>query len=68
MITFEAVLLPLLLDTINPVDPDGFDDAHIIYGGDSDAEAIDFLDTDNDCSDPGGHLFLHDRCKFCGRQ
>ena len=67
MTTLERALLPLLLDTIEPIDPDAFEDAY------SDAEIFDLLDADNDCTDPGGHVYVPDnaiglsRCKFCGR-
>ena len=66
MITLERVLLPLILDVIEPIEADAFEDVY------SDTEIIDLLDADNDCTDPGGHVYVADnaiglsRCKFCG--
>lgn len=45
--------------------PDEFETSPHVYG-DSDAEIFDQLDENNTCTDPGGHVWLRDRCVHCG--
>ena len=59
MIPFERVLLPLILDVIEPLDADAFEDAR------SDTEIFDILEADNDCTPDNAIGLSH--CKFCER-
>jgi hypothetical protein len=47
--------------------PDDFEDSSDVYGL-TDAEILEALDTENTCTDPGGHVWLRGRCLHCGER